>query len=116
MVLRQALEARDKHPKLREAETFARQEINADPALAKAYTTLGVVLAETGRKPEAIDRWKKAVELDGREFDALYNLTVLLSEAGRIDEARAYARQFVATAPPALYGPAIDQLRTFIGR
>jgi arylsulfatase A-like enzyme/Tfp pilus assembly protein PilF len=116
MVLRQALEARDKGPKLREAERFARQAIDADPALAKAYTTLGVVLAETGRKPEAIDSWKKAAELDGREFDALYNLTVLLSEAGRIDEARTYARQFVATAPPALYQPAIDQLRTFIGR
>jgi tetratricopeptide (TPR) repeat protein len=116
MALRQALEARDKAPKLREAETFARQAIDADPALAKAYTTLGVVLAETGRKPEAIDSWKKAVGLDGREFDALYNLTVLLSQAGRIDEARTYARQFVATAPPALYQPAIDQLRTFIGR
>jgi tetratricopeptide (TPR) repeat protein len=116
MVLRQALEGRDKGPKLREAETFARQAIDADPALAKAYTTLGVVLAETGRKPEAIDSWKTAVELDGREFDALYNLTVLLSEAGRIDDARAYARQFVDTAPPALYQPAIEQLRAFIGR
>jgi arylsulfatase A-like enzyme/cytochrome c-type biogenesis protein CcmH/NrfG len=116
MVLRQALEGRDKGPKLREAETFARQAIDADPALAKAYTTLGVVLAETGRKPEAIDSWKTAVELDGREFDALYNLTVLLSEAGRIDDARTYARQFVDTAPPALYQPAIEQLRAFIGR
>ena len=116
MVLRQALEGRDKGPKLREAETFARQAIDADPALAKAYTTLGVVLAETGRKPEAIDSWKTAVELDGREFDAIYNLTVLLSEAGRIDDARAYARQFVDTAPPALYQPAIEQLRAFIGR
>jgi len=116
MMLRQALEGRDQGPKLREAETFARRAIDADPALAKAYTTLGVVLAETGRKPEAIDSWKTAVELDGREFDALYNLTVLLSEAGRIDDARTYARQFVATAPPALYQPAIEQLGAFIGR
>jgi arylsulfatase A-like enzyme/Flp pilus assembly protein TadD len=122
MVLRQALSSgpapsgpASAQAKLQEAERLARRAIEIDPALAKAYTTLGVVLAETGRKPEAIDSWKKAVELDGREFDALYNLTVLLSEAGRIDEARTFARQFVATAPPALYQPAIDQLRTFIG-
>jgi tetratricopeptide (TPR) repeat protein len=123
MVLRQALSIRPARSgpasvqaKLQEAERLARRAIEIDPALAKAYTTLGVVLAESGRKPEAIDSWKKAVELDGSEFDALYNLTVLLSEAGRMDEARAYARQFIATAPPALYQPAIDQLRAFIGR
>jgi arylsulfatase A-like enzyme/Tfp pilus assembly protein PilF len=123
MVLRQALSSRTAlseragvQAKMQEAESFARRAIELDPALAKAYTTLGVVLAESGRKPEAIDSWKKAVELDGREFDALYNLTVLLSEAGRSEEARVYARQFVATAPPTLYQQAIEQLRVFIGR
>ena len=123
MVLRQALSSKpalsgpaSRQAKLQEAERLAQRAIEIDPALAKAYTTLGVVLAESGRKPEAIDNWKKAVELDSSEFDALYNLTVLLSQAGRLDEARAYARRFVATAPPALHQPAIDQLRAFIGR
>jgi hypothetical protein len=31
-----------------------------------------------------------------------------------LDDARAYAKQFVATAPPALYGPAIEQMRKFL--
>ena len=97
---------------MQEAETLARKTIEIDPALAKAHTTLGAVLAERGRKAEAIDSWKKAVELDASEFDALYNLTVLLSDAGRLDEARAFARQFVATAPPALHQAAIEQLRS----
>jgi len=117
MVLRQALAAKsdsDRRSKLQEAERFARQALDADPALPKAYTTLGVVLAESGRKHEAIDSWKRAVALDGREFDALYNLTILLLEARQMDEARAYAKQFLATAPPALYGPAIDQMRKFL--
>ncbi len=78
MVLRQALAAKsasDRRARLQEAERYARQAIDADPSLPKAYTTLGVVLAESGRKTEAIDSWKRAVALDGREFDALYNLT-----------------------------------------
>ena len=99
----------------RKPKRYARQALDTDPSLPKAYTTLGVVLAESGRKSEAIDSWKRAVALDGREFDALYNLTVLLLEAQRLDDARAYAKQFVATAPPALYGPAIEQMRKFLG-
>ena len=114
MVLRQALastNAGDRRGKLQEAERFARQAIDTDPSLPKAHTTLGVVLAESGRKGEAIDSWKRAVALDGGEFDALYNLTILLLEAGQIDDARVYAKQFVATAPPALYRPAIEQMK-----
>jgi arylsulfatase A-like enzyme len=101
---------------LGEAAALARQAIDADPALAKAYTTLGVVQSESGQKAEAIDSWKRAVALDPAEFDALYNLTVTLRQAGRVEEARTYARQFVATAPPGAYGSAIQQLREFLNR
>ena len=47
--------------RLQEAEAFARQAIEADPALPEAYTTLGVVLSTSGRKADAIDSWKRAV-------------------------------------------------------
>ena len=118
MLLRQAhtsTQTADRASKLQEAERSAREALAADPALAKAHTTLGVVLAESGKKAEAIESWKRAVALDGREFDALYNLTILLAESGRLDDARTYARQFVETAPAALYGPAVDQMRKFLG-
>ncbi len=98
-----------------EAEGWARKAVDVDPSLAKGFTTLGVILAQTGRKPAAIDQWRRAVQLDPGEFDALYNLVILLVEAGRFDEARTFARQFVNTAPPAFYGEAIAQLRQFIG-
>ncbi|MEO6223787.1 MAG: sulfatase-like hydrolase/transferase, partial [Vicinamibacterales bacterium] len=88
--------------KAREAEQFARRAIDLDPALAKAFTTLGVIQAQTNRKTEAIDSWKKAVSLDPGEFDALYNLVLLLVEAGRIGEARTYGDQYLRTAPPQL--------------
>ena len=118
MVLRQALAAKnggDRGAGCRRPSATRARRLETDPSLPKAYTTLGVVLAESGRKSEAIDSWKRAVALDGREFDALYNLTILLLEARQTDDARAYAKQFVATAPPALYAPAIEQMRKFLG-
>ena len=100
---------------LQEAETYARRAIDHDPQLAKAHTTLGVVLARMRRPADAIDAWKRAITLDGSEFDALYNLVVLLVDTQRLDEARVYAKQFVATAPPAFYGAEIARLRALAG-
>jgi len=88
--------------KVREAEQFARRAIDLDPALAKAFTTLGVIQAQTNRKTEAIDSWKRAVSLNPGEFDAMYNLVLLLVEAGRIGEARTFGDQYIRTAPPQL--------------
>jgi arylsulfatase A-like enzyme/Flp pilus assembly protein TadD len=101
--------------RLREAEQTVHDALAVDPALSDAYNTLGVILATTGRKPDAIDSWKQAVELDGREFDAMYNLVVHLGEAGRIDEARKYARTYVATAPAQRFAKEIAEMRRFLG-
>ncbi len=107
--------AKDRASRLREAETFARQAILADPALAKAHTTLGVILFQMGGKAAAIDEWKRAVELDGAEFDALYNLWLELAKADRRDEALTYGQQYVRTAPPAFFGAEIGQIKAYIG-
>jgi arylsulfatase A-like enzyme/Tfp pilus assembly protein PilF len=82
------------------AELALRRAIALNPNLPGAWTTLGVVLAGTGRKPEAIDAWKRAVHIDAGELNALFNLTVNLVEAGRMDEARTHGERFIATAPP----------------
>ena len=88
--------------KVPEAEQFARKAIDLDPQLAKAHTTMGVIQAQTNRTNEAIDNWKKAVALDPAEWDALYNLVLLLAKSGRIGEARTYGEQYIRTAPPHL--------------
>ena len=100
---------------VREAEQAARRAIDLDPALAKAYTTLGVIQAQTNRKSEAIDNWKRAVSLDPGEFDAMYNLVLLLVDAGRIGEARTYGEQYIRTAPPQLAADAAA-LRQILNR
>ena len=91
------------------------QAITADAALAGAYTTLGVVLSYTGRKAEAIESWKHAVELDGTEFYALYNLWHEYAAGGRMDDAVKYARQFAATAPAAVYPAELAEIKAFLG-
>jgi arylsulfatase A-like enzyme/Tfp pilus assembly protein PilF len=47
----------------RASEASLRRAVQLDPSLAGAYTALGVLLANTGRKAEAIDAWKRAAAL-----------------------------------------------------
>jgi arylsulfatase A-like enzyme/Tfp pilus assembly protein PilF len=114
--LREALAERraaDRAAKLREAEATVRQAIAADPALPRAYTTLGVLLVNTGRRADAIVTWKKALQLDAAEFPALYHLVVALSESGRFDEAASYGQQFVGSAP-SRYQREIGEIRRLL--
>ena len=91
-----ALQAKD----YRTAEASLRRSLELDSSLAGAHTALGVVLASTNRRDAAIEEWKQAVAIDAAEFNALFNLTLNLIQADRLDEARPYAERFMATAPP----------------
>jgi tetratricopeptide (TPR) repeat protein len=118
MQLREALAAKsdgDRRDLLQAAERSVLQALEADPALPDAHTTLGVILSRTGRKGDAIESWKRAVALDATQFNALYNLWFELASAGRRDEAVVYGRQFVATAPPALFAADIREIRQYLG-
>jgi arylsulfatase A-like enzyme/Tfp pilus assembly protein PilF len=57
------------------AEASLRRAVQLDPSLAGAYTALGVVLATTGRKAEAIDAWKRAADLG--DPNALANIRLV---------------------------------------
>lgn len=81
------------------AEASLRRAIELDRSLAGAYTALGVVLAGTDRRREAIEAWKSAIAIDPVELNALYNLTINLAAAGRGDEAKVYGERFIAAAP-----------------
>jgi arylsulfatase A-like enzyme/Tfp pilus assembly protein PilF len=116
--LRQGLDAKNpaqRDANLQRAESDARKAIAADPSLADAYTTLGVVLSTTGRKREAIDSWKHAVTLDREQFNALYDLWFELARAGRRDEAVQFGRRFVETAPSVFFASDIAEVRRYLG-
>ncbi|MGE5814886.1 MAG: sulfatase-like hydrolase/transferase [Acidobacteriota bacterium] len=95
------------------ASSFARA-LRADPQLPEAWTGLGVARMRLGEREGAFDAWRRAVEIDPRNFDALYNLGTELISAGRGEEAIPYLQQFVATAPPAVYGAEIERIRHFL--
>lgn len=117
MDLRMALATKDaaaRQARIQEAEQYDRQAIAADPQLGDAYTTLGVIQSNAGRRADAIESWKKALALDREQFDALYNLWFELASAGRRDEARQYGQQFVSTAPPALFATDIAEVKRYL--
>jgi Tfp pilus assembly protein PilF len=91
-------------------DAFERAAAN-DPRSSRAQAGLGVVALHLNERAEAIEHWRKAVQFDPRNFDALFNLGTELVNAGRLAEARPYLEQFVRTAPPAFYGRDIEKMR-----
>ena len=93
------------------ARAIMEEALVLDPNVSRAHNALGVIAAETGHPDEAIDHWKRAVELNPREWDTLFNLGRQLRRQGREAEARAYLERFVREAPPAQYATDIQRLR-----
>ena len=96
----------------------ARQAFNRaienDPRSSRAHAGLGVVARQSGQIDTAIASWRKAVALDPTNFDALYNLCIVLLAADRAGEARPHVEQFVRTAPPGVYGREIAEFRKWL--
>jgi len=93
------------------ARTLMEEALALDPDVSRAHNALGVIAAETGHPDEAIAHWKRAVELNPREWDTLFNLGKLLRRQGREAEARPYVQRFVDQAPPRQYEADIRELR-----
>jgi Flp pilus assembly protein TadD len=98
------------------AEAALRAALSLDPDVSRAHNALGVIAVETGRPDEAIEHWKRAVELNPREWDTVFNLARLLRQRGRAAEAEPYVQQFVRGAPPAQYADDIRRLRESASR
>ena len=72
------------------ARAILEEALALDPDVSRAHNALGVIAAETGHPDEAIAHWKRAVELNPKEWDTLFNLGKLLRRQGREAEARPY--------------------------
>ena len=88
--------------------------LQLDPKLASAHNLMGVVMASTGNGEAAIASWRQAIALDRRQYDTIYNLALLYMQLGRGAEARQFMELFVQTAPPARYGPDIEEFRRLL--
>ncbi len=90
-------------------KALARQP--ADPAILAA---LGLAQAQLGDSAGAYESWSRATRLDPRQYDALFNLAVLLGRMGKTEEARRALERFVASAPADRYAGQIAQARQLL--
>ena len=98
------------------ARILMNEALALDPDVARAHNALGVIAAETGSNDEAIRHWTRAVELNPREWDTVFNLGKLLRREGRDEQARPYLETFLRGAPPALYRRDLEQVAAWLGR
>lgn len=97
-----------------EAEHQAQLALDLNDQLPLAWNYLGVARYNLGRRNEALEAWERALELQPRDFDVLYNLALVALEAGDLDRARPALARFVAEAPPERYGPDIQKARSLL--
>ncbi len=98
------------------ARSQLQRALALNPALPIAWNTLGVARYRLEGPAAALDAWQRAVALDPRQYDALFNLGLVAAEAGRTAEARQALGRFVATAPPARFGPDLAKARAALAR
>lgn len=73
--------------------------VKHNPTAWLAYNNLGNVLFETGRVPEAIEQYKKALQLNPRIVEAHNNLGLALYQTGRVQEAIDHYQQALIGNP-----------------
>ncbi|MBH69187.1 MAG: hypothetical protein CMM58_12595 [Rhodospirillaceae bacterium] len=79
-----------------DAEELALSMTQKFPKHEFCWKVLGAVLAQTGRKSEALCANQKAVEVAPKDADAHNNLGVILKQLGRLEEAEVRGRQAIA--------------------
>ena len=92
-----------------------RHVVEIEPRHADAWRGLGAALAAYD-SAGAAEAWKQAVQLAPSDFDTLYNLGILLNEAGRFTEALPYLRRFLDEAPRDRYAKDLPRIRALVAR
>ena len=74
---------------------------------------MGFAHARRGEMSKAVEYWRRAIESDPQQFDALFNLALALSEASP-REAAPYLDRFAREAPPQRYRADIEKARALL--
>lgn len=101
-------------------EEESRLALALNPELPLSWNYLGIALFNQRRVDEAIDAWRRAVELDPGDLDLLYNLGSVAARAGRSELGRQALERFVREASsPSLrgrYSAEITTARSLLSR
>ncbi|HEX9944328.1 MAG TPA: sulfatase-like hydrolase/transferase [Thermoanaerobaculia bacterium] len=99
-----------------QARAQLQRALALNSGLPIAWNTLGVALYRLEGSAAALDAWERSVAIDPRQYDALFNIGLVAAQAGRPAQARRALTRFVATAPPARFGPDIERARQILAR
>jgi arylsulfatase A-like enzyme/Flp pilus assembly protein TadD len=100
-----------------EARAELQRALELNDSLPIAWNTLGVAVYQL-EGPQGADTaltaWRKAYELDPRQYDALFNTGLVAASLGRRDVARDALAQFARTAPPQRFGADIRKAEAIL--
>jgi arylsulfatase A-like enzyme/Tfp pilus assembly protein PilF len=99
-----------------EAQRYLESALRLNDHLPVAWNTLGVVRFRQRRTDAALDAWQRAVAIDARQYDALYNIGLVAAEGRRPGLAKQALERFVGTAPAARFGAEIAKARALLRR
>jgi arylsulfatase A-like enzyme/Tfp pilus assembly protein PilF len=105
------LELADRH--VDQAARAFEQAVATDPRFAQAWEGLGasrVAIDPSG----AVEAWRRALELEPRNYDLLFNIAAVLHDHGRTSDARPYIERFVREAPADRYQREIATFRAWL--
>ena len=96
---------------VQESKTSCQQAIKLNNNLVPVYITMGIIERGSGRYPEAIANFKKALDLDRVNSSALLELAIAYENQGKLSEAEATYRQAIDLKPN--YWATINNLGSF---
>jgi arylsulfatase A-like enzyme/Flp pilus assembly protein TadD len=85
------------------ARASGERALKLNDRLPRAWNDLGVALYRLGERAAALDAWQRAVDLDERQLDALWNLGTNAAAQGRREQARRALARFLELAPTQEY-------------
>jgi arylsulfatase A-like enzyme/Tfp pilus assembly protein PilF len=98
------------------AEKQLHSALIANPHLGGAYNSLGVIYANRKNWPEAIKNWSRALEENGKNYDAMLNLAFAYLENQQKEKALELFKQFEKNAPPNQYASDLSKVRSLIAK
>jgi tetratricopeptide (TPR) repeat protein len=99
---------------LQGAREHLEKAVASQPKLAAAWNALGSARAGLGDEAGALECWRRAVELDRTQYDALYNIAIVEGRRGNVESARRSLQRFVETAPPSLFARDLAEARRLL--
>ncbi len=84
-----------------QAVRLLREVLADNPTMKDGWLQLGVELVRAGRMPEALEAFKRLVEVDPADANSFVSAGGVLFTLGRLDEAKANAEMALSKAPPA---------------